>query len=76
MARQLNKERAQAAASRGELPPSSMPCERASLRIILQAESCPSKLEMPSSSKWLENPGDIAWRRRISRYFYPCSMDS
>ena len=37
------------------------------LRIRLQAESCPFKLDMPRFWKWPENPGDVAWRWRISR---------
>ena len=40
------------------------------LGISLQAESCLFLLEMPRSPKWPQNPGDMAWRRRISRYLY------
>ena len=44
------------------------------LRIRLQAESCPVKLEMPRSWQWPENPGDMAWRRRKSWGFYPRNL--
>ena len=29
------------------------------------------KLELRRSRRWLENPSDIVWRRRISRCFHP-----
>ena len=39
-----------------------------------QADSCPFLLEMYRSWQRPENPGDMAWRRRISRCFYPSNL--
>ena len=47
---------------------------RCTLRVTLQVEACPFKLEIQRYWSWPENPGDLAWRRRVSRCFYPRNL--